>query len=267
MRPPVSVLCVDDDADICEVLRTTLFCMAGLEVCTARSGEQAIRLAAALHPDLILMDVTMPGLDGPATLKRMRDHGPLRDTPVIFLTAKVFPAEISRFLGLGALGVICKPFDPMRLCDEVFRLWNRAAVREDPVIAHAARAQIAAHVGSLTDQFLERTRLDVARLRTILGRPRHEDRSSMDEVARTAHSMHGAGAMFGFPELSATSGAIESLVEGIMSDSPLAGFSLSTAMLKSLHDLVDQLARTAISGVSPASCNGILTGLPRPLQP
>src|SRR5580700_2049527 len=105
-----SILYVDDDPDICEVVQTTLCLIAGLDVHTAGSGEEAIDLAYELRPDLILMDVMMPGLDGPATFERIRNSTLINDIPLIFLTAKVLPAEIAHFLRLGAIGVIGKPF-------------------------------------------------------------------------------------------------------------------------------------------------------------
>jgi CheY-like chemotaxis protein len=70
------------------------------------------------------MDVMMPGLDGPSTLQRMREHALLAPIPIIFLTAKVLPSEIARFLSMGAIGVLQKPFDPVQLCTELTALWN-----------------------------------------------------------------------------------------------------------------------------------------------
>src|ERR1700723_3410634 len=101
-----SVLFVDDDSDICSVVQATLRLVPGLDVQTADSGERAIDLAYELRPDLLLMDVMMPGLDGPSTFRRMRESALLSHIPVIFMTAKVLPAEVARFIGLGAIGVI-----------------------------------------------------------------------------------------------------------------------------------------------------------------
>jgi two-component system OmpR family response regulator len=120
-----SILYVDDDADICSVVQATLRLVPGLHVQTADSGERAIDLAYELRPDLVLMDVMMPGLDGPSTFKRMRESALLAHIPVIFMTAKVLPAEISNFLQLGAIGVIAKPFDPLDLYGELNALWNK----------------------------------------------------------------------------------------------------------------------------------------------
>src|ERR1700683_5163166 len=135
-----SVLYVDDDADICSVVQATLRIVPGLDVQTADCGERAINLAYELRPDLVLMDVMMPGLDGPSTLTRMRQSILLADTPVIFLTAKVLPAEISQFLQLGAIGVIVKPFDPLKLYADLVALWHKAEIAGPSLIASGARS-------------------------------------------------------------------------------------------------------------------------------
>src|SRR6204780_3750865 len=119
-----SILYVDDDPDICSVVQATLRIVPGLNVQTADSGQQAIDLAYELRPDLVLMDVMMPGLDCPSTLKLMRQSVLLADIPVIFMTAKVLPAEISQFLQFGAIGVIVKPFDPLKLYGDLSVLWS-----------------------------------------------------------------------------------------------------------------------------------------------
>ena len=75
-------------------------------------------------PDLVVLDVMMPGMDGPAILARMRADPELQHIPVIFMTAKANPQEVARFRGLSAIGVIAKPFDPMALGSQVKALWN-----------------------------------------------------------------------------------------------------------------------------------------------
>jgi two-component system, OmpR family, response regulator len=211
-----SILYVDDDPDICEVVRATLCLIAGLEVQTAESGERAIDLAYELRPDLILMDVMMPGLDGPSTFDRLRASPLIRDIPVIFLTAKVLPTEIARFLGFGAIGVIAKPFDPLKLGEELILLWNgmdeAAGARE----SHDRRPVGAEdRLTSLAEGFLRRTRRDVMRLREILADPDAGGRIVLDEIELIGHSIHGAGAMFGFPLLGEAGGEIERTVEEI----------------------------------------------------
>jgi CheY-like chemotaxis protein len=82
-------------------------------------------------PDLILLDVMMPELDGPSTLRALRDSPRGRDVPVIFMTAKAQPREVESYLALGARGVVVKPFDPMNLPDQV-RAILAASPQDDP---------------------------------------------------------------------------------------------------------------------------------------
>jgi CheY-like chemotaxis protein len=77
-----------------------------------------------ITPDLVLLDVMMPGTDGPTTLQRMRADPRFANIPVVFVTAKAIPAEVARFRGLGAVAVIAKPFDPMQLGQQIVTIWE-----------------------------------------------------------------------------------------------------------------------------------------------
>lgn len=111
------VLVVDDDDSIREVAQMTLQLLAGWQVSTAASGTETIELLRELRPDVILMDVMMPGLDGPSTVLRLRADPTTADIPVIMLTAKDITTDQRRELGLS--GVISKPFDPLTLGEEM----------------------------------------------------------------------------------------------------------------------------------------------------
>lgn len=113
------ILLIDDEEAIIEVTRATLEIMAGWTVIAASSGSEGAALAAAERPDAILLDVMMPDMDGPRTLKDLQAGARTGDIPVVFLTAKVQAADIRRFRDLGAAGVIAKPFDPLRLAGEI----------------------------------------------------------------------------------------------------------------------------------------------------
>jgi CheY-like chemotaxis protein len=119
-----TVLYVDDEPDIRQIVQMSLGLEPQLTVHTGESGEQGIALARELQPDLVMLDVMMPGLDGPGTLQRMRSDPRLAAIPVVFMTAKAMPEEVARFRELGAAGVIAKPFDPMRLARQVLTLWK-----------------------------------------------------------------------------------------------------------------------------------------------
>lgn len=118
------ILYVEDEPDIQTVARLSLESLGGftLEVCS--SGEEALAKAPLFQPDLILLDVMMPGMDGPTTLQRLREVPSLAAVPVVFMTAKAQPQEIRHFQELGALGVITKPFDPMALPSQVRAIWE-----------------------------------------------------------------------------------------------------------------------------------------------
>ena len=81
-------------------------------------------VAGEFSPDLILLDVMMPGMDGPSTLRSLRALPAVSGIPVVFLTAKVQPSEVAHLRSLGALDVIAKPFDPMKLSDQLRAIWS-----------------------------------------------------------------------------------------------------------------------------------------------
>lgn len=119
------ILCVDDDHDILEVTRLCLEMVGGFEVATSYSGVDALTKALNRIPDLIMVDVMMPDMDGPTTYKFIRQKKELAHVPVIFMTARIRKQEVEEYLSLGAAGVIAKPFDPMKLSAEVSDIWRK----------------------------------------------------------------------------------------------------------------------------------------------
>lgn len=118
------VLYIEDDPDIREVATMALELLGGLELCVCASGTAALANGPAFAPDLILLDVMMPGMDGPTTLARLRESPALAETPVVFMTAKVQPQEVAALRALGALEVIAKPFDPMQLASRLTGIFD-----------------------------------------------------------------------------------------------------------------------------------------------
>ena len=119
-----SILYVEDEPDIQAVAKVALEMLGGFEVKICSSGKEALESVVAFSPDLILLDVMMPGMDGPSTLKAMREIPAIEKTPVVFMTAKVQPQEVQQYKALGALDVIPKPFDPMKLAENVRQIWD-----------------------------------------------------------------------------------------------------------------------------------------------
>jgi CheY-like chemotaxis protein len=118
------IMYIEDDPDIQAVAEMALEMVGGFTVKICSSGEEALREVADFHPDLILLDVMMPHMDGPETLERLREKEELADVPVVFLSAKVQPTEVAHYTSLGARDVIAKPFDPMALSDQVRAIWD-----------------------------------------------------------------------------------------------------------------------------------------------
>jgi CheY-like chemotaxis protein len=116
------ILIIDDEEDIREVAMLSLESGADIEVSTAPEGKTGIERAAQMQPDLILLDVMMPELDGPSTLARLRAREETRNIPVIFLTAQVQAGERRNLSAMSVHGIIAKPFNPMTLATEVAAL-------------------------------------------------------------------------------------------------------------------------------------------------
>ncbi|MGU3496832.1 response regulator [Xanthobacteraceae bacterium A53D] len=119
MPLPLRVLYVDDEPDIREIVSLSLSLDPDIEAETAASGAAALERAKAGNLDLILLDVMMPEMDGPTTLGLLRAQDDTRDIPVAFVTARTQHHEVEHFRGLGAVGVVAKPFDPMTLAQTV----------------------------------------------------------------------------------------------------------------------------------------------------
>jgi CheY-like chemotaxis protein len=189
------ILHVDDEPDICEVVEASLGLDPGLVTRSCSSGDEALVMAADWKPDLILCDVMMPVMDGPATLMRLRENDVTADIPVIFMTARAQTRELDRFRSLGVIGVIPKPFDPMTLAASI-----RSCVLppRDPL-------------EELRLGFLLRVKKDAAALsagRLVL-KDGNRLPSTLDRIKHIAHGLSGAGGIYGFAEISDAAAALE----------------------------------------------------------
>ncbi len=117
------IMYVEDEPDIQAIAELSLQVVGGFDVTLCGSGTEALDKAPDIVPDLILLDVMMPGIDGPTTLSKLREIDALKDTPVVFLTAKAMNTEVEELQALGAVAVIAKPFDPMTLPDKIREIW------------------------------------------------------------------------------------------------------------------------------------------------
>jgi len=206
---PRRVLYIDDEPDIREVTQLALETLGGYDVCSCISGEEALAVAAGFAPDLVLLDVMMPGMDGPATLKALRAIASLERTPVVFFTAKAMRDEVDALRRLGAIGVIAKPFDPVALPEMIATLWAEAGgaiARPDPLEAKLA--------GLRATFIAERLPVLVEEIEACARRAAAAgwERELAFEARLAAHSLHGVAGTHELPAVSAAAAAIEALM-------------------------------------------------------
>ena len=124
--PLQKILVVEDDDDIRTILKVALEKIGGFTVRACRSGAEGLAAVTEFAPQLVLLDVMMPGMDGPTVFSGLRGRPDTATLPVIFLTARAAPSDIARLRALGALDVLTKPFDPMTLHEQVKAAWDKS---------------------------------------------------------------------------------------------------------------------------------------------
>jgi CheY-like chemotaxis protein len=221
------ILHVDDEPDIREVVELSLGLDPAFTVKSCASGGDAIETVADWRPDLILCDVMMPVMDGPATLARLRASPETARIPVVFMTARAQAREMEHFKSLGATGVIAKPFDPLTLASFVRRQLHTAGIT------------------ALRDGFLKRLRADAMMLAAC--RRELADPSSSDAVSEQtrgfAHALAGSAGIFGFQQIGASAATLEKVIEGPPAGSPEA---VERALDSLLALIVDEWQRALV---------------------
>ena len=119
-------LYVEDQKDIQIIARYALESINAFDLKICNNGQEALEIINDFYPDLILLDVMMPVMDGPTTLSNIHHHKTFKHIPIIFMTAKIQPGEINDLMALGASGVISKPFNPVTLGDEISQIYKQA---------------------------------------------------------------------------------------------------------------------------------------------
>lgn len=122
---------VEDDLDIQIVARMALEAVGGYTVEMCAGGQQALNVVEAFGPDLVLLDVMMPDMDGPTVLQHLRARALTARLPIVFMTAKAQAHEVLAYRAMGALDVISKPFDPMTLSAKLADIWNENHAKSD----------------------------------------------------------------------------------------------------------------------------------------
>lgn len=124
MKELKKILYAEDEPDVQTIVELTIQTMSDYEIKICNNGKLLLDCVEEYNPDLILLDVMMPEMDGPTTFKNLLSNEKTKDIPVIFITAKAQVHEVGKFKEIGALGVITKPFKMMNLCEEIQEIWN-----------------------------------------------------------------------------------------------------------------------------------------------
>jgi CheY-like chemotaxis protein len=124
-QPLERILYAEDEPDIREIAILALEVVGGFTLKVCDSGQAAVDAVEAFQPQLLLLDVMMPGMDGPTALRTIRTRPGMENMPAIFMTAKVQPQEVAEYQAMGTTDVIAKPFDPMTLADTVQTIWQK----------------------------------------------------------------------------------------------------------------------------------------------
>jgi CheY-like chemotaxis protein len=191
----IRILHVDDEPDIREVVDMSLGLNADFEVRGCASGTEAIVVAAEWSPFLIMLDVMMPGMDGPTTLAQLRKNPRTAEIPVLFMTARAQAREVEQFVALGAQGVISKPFDPMTL----------------PFLVRSHVQAI--RLETMRKIFGQRAKSDATALASCrLALAQGPDATTLGRIRTIAHGLAGAAGLFGFAQISSDAAALEEAV-------------------------------------------------------
>lgn len=124
MQELKKILYAEDEPDVQTIVELTVQTMSEYQIKICNNGKELLKCVSEFNPDLILLDVMMPEMDGPTTFKNLQSKENTKDIPVIFMTAKAQVHEIEIFKEIGVVGIITKPFDPMNLCDEIQAIWD-----------------------------------------------------------------------------------------------------------------------------------------------
>jgi CheY-like chemotaxis protein len=219
------VLHVDDEPDIREVVDISLGRDPGVVTRSCASGREAVAVAADWLPDIILLDVRMPGMDGPTTLARLRDNAQTASIPVVFMTGRVQSRELDLFLSLGAAGVIPKPFDPKSLA---------ISLRSYVQAVHSG-------LDALRRVFLRRVNDDATSLEhhqsALINMDARASPAVLTEIRDIAHALAGASGIYGFFEIGVAAAMLE--------DEAIAALDSSVSVEKAARALNRLLARIA----------------------
>jgi two-component system OmpR family response regulator len=239
------ILVVDDDPDLLAVVSLALSALGGFEVLTCASSRDAVATAGLEDPDLILLDIMMPDVDGFGVLRALREGEATSTIPIVMMSAAVRPQDTPGYKALGCIGLISKPFDPSALPEKLERLFGGHLERRQEAHRREFESLRRTYVGELSDKLRA---MDEAAAALVSG---GWDRARLEALFHLVHRMAGSSGLYRLPALSRSAGALEAIVKRLL-DGATWPPSTSPASLTMLVQAVDHAAR-AEAGVPAAS--------------
>jgi len=204
------ILLVEDESDIRTVALMALQSVGSFTVEMCGSGAEALQKAPAFAPDLVILDVMMPGMDGLATYRELRKIPQFSTTAVIFMTAKVQPDEVARYREIGALGVVSKPFDPMTLATVVTDIWQQEAKQQAKTLQARLNELTLDYRQGLVDKIHQ-----IEALWEMCSGVEYEA-AAIKQLHLLAHNMAGSAATFHMPCLGENARHLEHMLDTLM---------------------------------------------------
>lgn len=207
------ILLVEDEPDIRTVAYMALKNVGGFTVEVCGSGAEALQKAPVFVPDLIMLDVMMPGMDGFSTYQKLRVIPQLSTTAVIFMTAKVQPQEMAKYREIGAMGVVSKPFDPMTLAAVVTNIWQREA--KQPA---KSGDNLQSRLDELAIEYQQGLAEKIQQIETLwkMCSGVAYEAAVVKKLHLLAHNMAGSAATFHMPRLTQDARRLEHLLDAMM---------------------------------------------------
>jgi CheY-like chemotaxis protein len=252
-RPLKQVLVVDDDPDLLAVVSLALTALGGYTVETCDSPLKAVGAARDFGPDLILLDVMMPRLDGFGVLKALREDATAGSIPVVFMSAVGDRRQFAQHEGVDCLGAISKPFDPVGLPEVLQEFWQLHAEGR----AEAHRREFESLRSSYVGELAEKMRAMQATAGVLAAEG--WDRSALQSLAQMAHRIAGSAGLYRLAALSRSAGALEEIVNRMLSG-PAWPPASSPSDLARLVQAVGRTARAEAGSTTEASVHSTRSG-------
>ncbi len=229
------ILIVDDEPDINMIAKISLESFGKYNVETCSSGVEALKKAEWFEPNLILLDVMMPFMDGEETIRKLKRNPKTANIPVIFVTARIFKKDILKYKELGALDVIPKPFDPIGLPNLIKEIWNGFNSRQE------AEKEITEKLVEMQAAFMEGLPERLTDLRTQWATYLESEHPlSLMDVYSTIHKITGVSGTLGLDPVYKIAARIEKILLTSIEDN---GSRLTIHETKEVFDLISELGR------------------------